>query len=84
MSKDNPLGYTEEDLKSVQPCHPTFVCPHCKQRHWENKTLFHSTPTRLWKSETKCLKCAKCVRWLVDPDKTIEEQSEEMHRPIGF
>jgi hypothetical protein len=31
-----------------------------------------------------CLKCKKPVRWLIDPDKTIEDQSDEMHRPIGF
>lgn len=84
MSNDNPLGYTEQDLVSTQNCSPRFPCPKCKGRHWASTTLFHSTPTRLWKSETMCLKCKKPVRWLIDPDKTIEDQSDEMHRPIGF
>ena len=84
MSKDNPLGYTQEDLLSVQACQPRFACPKCKQRRWAATTMFNSTPTRLWKSETMCLKCKMPVRWLIDPDKTIEDQTDEMHRPVGF
>lgn len=84
MSKHNHLGYTEQDLISVQPCQPRFSCPHCKLRNWQTTTVFQSTPTKLWKSESKCLSCNKHARWLIDPDKTVEDQTDEMHRPIGF
>jgi hypothetical protein len=84
MSKDNPFGYTEEDLVSLQECKPRFDCPRCKESNWASTTLFHSTPTRLWKAESSCLKCKKPVRWLIDPDLTVEYQTKEMHRPIGF
>jgi hypothetical protein len=33
---------------------------------------------------TPCVSCTKQTRWLIDPDLTIELQTEEMHRPIGF
>lgn len=84
MSRDNPFEYTKDDLVSVQACKPRFACPMCKGYHWAATTTFNSTPTRLWKSETMCVKCKKPVRWLIDPDKTIDDQTDEMHRPVGF
>ena len=84
MSDPNPFGYTEKDLLSYQDCHPRFACPKCNTRSWAKTTMFHSTPTRLWKAETVCVKCKRAVRWMCDPDRTIDDQTDEMHRPMGI
>lgn len=81
--KEKHLGYTRKELSSVSKCSPRFRCPHCLSLNWENKTLFHTTPTRLWKAQTVCKSCRKLSRWLIDPDLTIALQPDEMHKPMG-
>ena len=82
----NPLGYSHEDLRSVMPIVPRFACPKCHLRRWEETSVLQTTPTRLWKAATKCRNpaCKAETRWLLDPDRTIELQTEKMHRPLGF
>jgi hypothetical protein len=85
MNKEKMLGYTPEDLHSVQAIVPRFPCPHCGAKNWSKVgTNLHTSPTRLWRAMTPCVSCTKQTRWLIDPDLTIELQTEEMHRPIGF
>jgi hypothetical protein len=81
--KEKQLGYTRKELASKMKCKPRFRCPHCLSFNWDLVTLFHTTPTRLWKAQTACKNCRKLTRWLIDPDLTIELQSDEMHRPMG-
>jgi hypothetical protein len=83
MSRENPLGYTPEDLKSEMDFVPRFHCPKCMKRAWKMPTSMHTSPTRLWRATTKC-ECGYAARWLIDPDKTVELQTDQMHRPIGF
>lgn len=82
--KRRELGYTDEDLVSVQDIKPTFACPHCAGKHWAPQTTMHSAPTRLWRAASTCMTCDKAVRWLIDPDLPVSKQTKEMHRPLGF
>ena len=82
--KQRELGYTEEDLVSIQHIKPMFACPHCAGKHWSNETTMHSAPTRLWRASSTCKTCDKTVRWLIDPDLPVSKQTKDMHRPLGF
>jgi hypothetical protein len=77
--------YTDEELISVQSIKPRFLCPHCMGRSWADSTTFKTPPgARLWTASSVCNACEKKVRWLIDPDRTMELQTEKMHRPIGL
>lgn len=81
----NKDDYTDEELISVQPICPKFLCPHCLGRNWVKITTFKTPPgARLWHASTVCNTCDKPVKWLCDPDKTIAFQTDAMHRPIGL
>ena len=86
MANGNPLGYSGEELRSEMPYTPRFACPKCHLKNWGETSVFQTTPTRLWKATSVCKnpKCRSEVRWLIDPDKTIGLQTEQMHRPLGF
>jgi transcription elongation factor Elf1 len=84
MSKEKQLGYTSDDLESIQDVAPTFPCPHCNAKNWVPATTFYSSPTRLWRATTLCSSCQKHSRWLIDPDLTVALQTKQMHRPLGF
>lgn len=84
MNKEKMLGYTPEDLISVQQIAPRFACPHCGAKNWLSLTNLHTSPTRLWRASSSCTSCTKQTRWLLDPDLTVELQTKEMHRPLGF
>jgi hypothetical protein len=82
--KEKELGYTVQELSSIQAIRPRFACPHCQGKNWHNESLLNTTPTRLWRAKTTCLTCQKDARWLLDPDLPIERQTAKMHRPMGF
>lgn len=66
------------------PYKPRFCCPKCERHDWTNTTGFQ-TPNdkKLWIGESLCIACGAETRWLIDPDTTMEAQTELMHRPLG-
>lgn len=76
--------YSPEEKISVQPVFPRFACPKCYATKWEGVTTFQ-TPykAKLWRGKTLCLVCKNHTNWLIDPDRTMEEQTPKMHRPLG-
>lgn len=82
--KEDRNGYSPQELVSVMDICPTFACPHCKKANWLKMTTIRTTPTRLWLATTPCISCEKNIRWMLDPDRTVALQSDQMHRPIGF
>lgn len=82
--REDKNGYTPSELLTTMDIVPKFRCPHCLESSWINQTMLRTTPTKLWMASTPCGNCEKSVRWLLDPDKTVEFQTDTMHRPIGF
>ena len=82
--KEKELGYTQDDLVSIQAIKPRFACPHCGGKSWNPLSNIHTSPTRLWRATSTCVTCTKQARWLLDPDLPIELQTEKMHKPLGF
>ena len=68
----------------ILPYKPRFCCPHCGKHDWTTTSGFQ-TPNdkRLWVGESLCVPCGVQTRWLIDPDATMEAQTELMHRPLG-
>lgn len=66
------------------PYTPRFCCPSCGKKDWATTSSFQ-TPNdkRLWIGESLCVPCGVQTRWLIDPDATMDAQTELMHRPLG-
>lgn len=81
-------GYWEAscpDRFMILPYQPKFACPHCGWANgWGGTSGFTAENSwKLWKGESLCVPCGKQTTWLLDPDKTLENQTEAMHRPLG-
>lgn len=68
----------------ILPYQPRFCCPNCGKKEWTSTTSFKApNDRRLWIGESLCIPCGVETRWLLDPDVTIDKQTDLMHRPLG-